>query len=294
MVKIKINDRELYYDGWVAQEYGHIRDKVIVKDWDWITFVDGMEGSGKSTLAQQLALLCDPTFNIDRIAFTEKEFIDAVINANQYNAVVFDEAYGAISSKGAISKVCRTIEDLLSQIRQKNLFVFIVAPTFFDITRNIAMWRSKTLFHVRVGQNYERGYYWVFKYSRKNQLYTSGMERKNRYNYLCVPHSAKGRFTKALAVDEAKYREKKLAALGEFRLRSKEDKVLPAIEQRNALICYIGQNNILKPKEIAQLVTDNCEMSLSYTRVTEILRASAVESIIELKIPAVVRQCGKE
>lgn len=250
-MKVKINDKELYYDGWLYNEYTVIRDKVIRRDFDWITFIDGVEGGGKSTLAQQLALLCDSTFNISRICFTHQEFVQAVTTAQPYQAVIFDEAYGAISSKDALSKVCKTITSLLAQIRQKNLFLFIVAPTFFDISRNIALWRSKCLIHVYLGQGYERGYWRAFTYKKKNQLYVLG---RKLYNYGAVQQSARGRFTKQLVVDDKAYRRKKLEALEYFQEDMQTHSTIK--DQRNALIRYLRRQEDMVAPKINEIFTD--------------------------------------
>lgn len=252
MVKIKINNDEIYYDGWLAQQFSYIRDNVIKKDWDWLTFVDGIEWGGKSTLAQQVAYLCDPTFNIDRICFSDKEFIKAVMAADRYQAIVFDEAYGAISSKESITKVCKTIENLLSQIRQKNLFVFIVAPTYFDISRNITLWRSKVLLHVTLGKGYQRGFFEAYTYTRKNKLYILG---KKLYNYKAVKWSAQGRFTKKLVVNEEAYRKKKLDALTEFQ-EMREQPIHDAIKLRNAAFKYIHKMKRCTVKHLYKLVVE--------------------------------------
>lgn len=264
MVKIQINDKNIYYDGWLYNEFLIIKNKIIKQDWDWITFIDGMEGSGKSTLAQQLALLCDNSFNIDRICFTPEDFVNKVIAAEKYQALIFDEAYGAIASARAINKVCKIITSLLAQIRQKNLFIFIVAPTFFDIARNIALWRSKALIHVYLGQGYERGFWRAFTYNKKNRLYVLG---KKLYNYNAMKISAKGRFTKQLVVDDAEYREKKLKALTYFEEDTKP--ASNAMQQRNGLIKYLHNTYNLKAKDIAEIfieynIPDITERHISY------------------------------
>lgn len=263
MVKIQIGDKEVYYDGFVASEFQNIRDNIIPKDWDWISFIDGMEGAGKSTLAQQLALLCDPTFNIDRICFTPQEFKNAVCKAEKYQAIIFDEAYEGVASKDTLGEVVKSVCALLTQIRQKNLFVFILAPSFFDVTKYIALWRTKILFHVYVGEKYERGLYLVYTYSAKNELYIKG---KKEYNYNVVHSSAKARFTKQYIVDDKLYKEKKLKALEYYTTKNNKEIVidpedefegkyatprkLKIKKQRDDLLRFVVDNDLLSMKEI--------------------------------------------
>lgn len=243
---------EVYYDRWLHDQYAVIRDKIIMQDWDWVTFVDGVEGGGKSTLAQQLAVLCDPNFNLSKICFTHQEFIKSVMEAKKYEAIIFDEAYGSLASKQAISQVCKTLESLLAQVRQKNLFLFVVAPTYFDISRNIALWRSRCLIHVYVGQNYQRGYWRAFTFKKKNLLYLKG---RDLYNYSAVAHSALGRFTKKKVVDSEQYQQKKLDALSHF--QEQNDSISKVHQQRNALITHLLDNNLLSNKQISKLLAEH-------------------------------------
>jgi hypothetical protein len=271
MVKIKIGEKEVYYDGFVAEQFQHIRDNIIPKDWDWITFIDGMEGAGKSTLAQQLALLCDSTFNIDRIAFTPDEFKKAIGLAQKNQAVIFDEAYEGVASKDTLGEVVKSLCALLTQIRQKNLFVFILAPCFFDVTKYIALWRTKLLFHVYVADNYERGYFRLYTYASKNQLYIGG---KKEYNYNVVHANAKGRFTKQYIVDDNEYKAKKLKALDYYISKGSgieviddEDKYptparLRTKDQRNKLIQLVLDNELMSMPELEKTIGLKCIRNL--------------------------------
>ncbi len=133
------------------------RDLVLKKDWDRVYLVDGPEGSGKSKLARQLAFHLDPTFNIDRIVFTGQQFSDAVDKAKKGDAIIFDEAFNGLGSSGATSKLNKLIVRKLMECRQKNLFIFIVLPTVFELQKYAAIFRSKALFHVYVDKAGRRG-----------------------------------------------------------------------------------------------------------------------------------------
>jgi len=183
---------------------------VVKKDWDMVFVVDGAEGSGKSVLAQQAAYYCDRTINIDRICFTPKEFKNAIKSAEKYQAVVYDEAYTGLSSRAAMSLINRTLVTMLAEIRQKNLFVFVVMPTFFDLDKYVALWRSRALLHVYTKENFERGYFSFFNVDRKKALYLFG---KKFYSYSATKANFIGRFPKPYVVDEEIYRKKKMESL---------------------------------------------------------------------------------
>lgn len=172
--------------------------------------VDGAEGSGKSVMAQQAACCCDPSFNIDRIVFTPYSFRKVVIAAKQYQAIVYDEAYTGLSSRATMSLINRTLVSMLAEIRQKNLFVFVVMPTFFDLDKYVALWRSRALIHIYTGNNFQRGFFAFFNIDRKKILYVGG---KKFYSYGVTKANFIGRFTNHYVVDEKEYRKKKKESL---------------------------------------------------------------------------------
>jgi hypothetical protein len=183
---------------------------VIRKDWDMVFIVDGSEGCGKSVFTMQCARYCDPTFCLERVVFTPKEFRQAIINAQPYQAVVYDEAYTGLSSRATMSLINRTLISMLAEIRQKNLFVFVVMPCFFDLDKYVALWRSRGLFHAYVGKNFERGFVAFYNSDKKKFLYING---KKFYSYGKPIANFIGRFTNKYVVDDKKYKEKKKDSL---------------------------------------------------------------------------------
>lgn len=201
-----------YMDGYLRGNLTEIK-KVIKKDWDMVFIVDGREGSGKSVIAQQCAKFVDESFNINRIAFNPEEFMKCINDANKYEAVIYDEAMGGLSSRSAISDVNKALVSMLSEIRQKNLYVFIVLPCFFELDKYAAIWRSCGLIHVYTGENFERGRFTFYNYERKKDLYVLG---KKFYKYSRPPPNFRGSFTSGYAVDEVEYRKKKAEALNSY------------------------------------------------------------------------------
>ena len=214
MTIIKVNNHEFYMDDWLKQNLD-IAKSVIKQDWDMTFLCDGKEGAGKSTLILQAAYYCDPSFNIDRIAFTPKEFKKNVLAADKYSSVVYDEAYSGLQARAAMSLINRTLVSMMAEIRQKNLFLFIVAPSFFDMDKYIAIFRSRALFSVYTGENFERGFFKFYNEERKKELYILG---KKFYVY---PKSGmgspnfQGKFTMFKPVSDTEYKKRKLNALNE-------------------------------------------------------------------------------
>lgn len=202
-------DKQYPMDGYLKDNLDTAR-KVIKKDWDMVFAIDGPEGSGKSTLAIQCAYYCDPTLDLNRIVFTPDEFKAAILSAKPYASVVYDEAYTGLSSRAAMSKINRVLVAMLAEIRQKNLFVWIVMPTFFDLDRYAALWRTRGLIHVYTGDDFRRGLFAFYNADKKKDLYING---KKFYSYYTPKPNFTGTFGPFLPIDKTGYDEKKRLAL---------------------------------------------------------------------------------
>lgn len=201
-----------YIDPLLAKNLDKMRD-VVQTDMDWLFLVDGAEGSGKSTIAQQIAKYVDPTFDVSRICFSSGQFTNCVINAAKYQAVIYDEAYKGLNSRATMSKVNRNIVSMFTEVRQKNLFLFVVLPSFFDLDKYVAIWRSRSLIHTEFTDKMKRGRFKFYNSETKKYLYIKG---KQFYEYRVVKPNIRGTFTDGYVVDEVEYRKRKLEALKEY------------------------------------------------------------------------------
>ena len=224
----------------VLERIPKIRKEVLKHDKDKIFLVDGREGCGKSTFAQQLARELDPDFNIDKITFTADEFIREIKSPKRKkgDCIILDEAFTAINSRQALSQVNRAMVGVATEMRQLNLFVIICLPSFFDLDKYFAIWRSDILFHLYFDKKTgERGRYIIFPFKKKLQLYLNG---KKTYSY-AKPHSPYPpcRFNKEYVVDEIEYRKRKALA---FKKRVVSNLALRWKGQRNAVIKEMYHN----------------------------------------------------
>lgn len=216
-----------YMDGNLRHNLDRAK-RVIKEDWDMLFLVDGMEGSGKSVMAQQIGGYCDPTLNIERVTFTPEEFRNAIMEATAFQCVIYDEAYTGLSSRATMSRINRTLVSMLAEIRQKNLFVIVVMPTFFDLDKYVALWRSRALIHVYTGDNFQRGFFAFYNIDTKKDLYVNG---KKFYNYRASKSNFYGRFTNWYAVDKEEYRQKKRHSLTRRIKQQMEAEFKAAVEE---------------------------------------------------------------
>lgn len=210
----KAKDVILYFDGYIKSNLD-IGLEQLKNDFDQVWFVDGAEGAGKSDLMSQLAYYVNKPETrhtlINRICTSADEFDKAILKAEPFEAVVLDEAYGAMSSTGSMGKINKVLQTRFTEIRSKNLFIFIGAPSFMDIMRYFAIWRSKCLLHVYLGKNRSRGFCAFYGDKKKRKLYILG--KKAFYNYSVVSPDFTFRFIKQMhkVIDKEKYDEKKRA-----------------------------------------------------------------------------------
>lgn len=211
---VTIKDKTFFLEPRLIKYWDRWKHLVMNKDMDYIACVDGAEGSGKSVFTMTQAFYIYPDLTAENLAFNPKQFQESILNATKGSPVIYDEALTGMDARGAMSNINRGLKNMLAEIRQKNLFVFIVLPTIYDLDRNEAYWRTKALFHIYYGKNFERGKFSFYNNNLKNLLLTYG---KKDYRYNAgngVPEPLFRRtFRDFYPIDEADYRKRKLEAL---------------------------------------------------------------------------------
>jgi hypothetical protein len=260
-------DREVYLDSILKDNLDTAR-KDLRDDWDQVWFVDGAEGAGKSVLGITCAYYVSPPERrnslLSRIVVDIEDAPKIIKSARPYDSIVIDEGYKGMSATGAMSKLNKILQTMFTEIRAKNLFIFIVAPSFMDINRYFAIWRSRCLLHVYSDKG-ERGFCSFFNSEGKKRLYILG--KKQFYNYNCVKPNFKFRFTKSAGeqcVDMKAYKEKK--RVRNLTYDEDPEAVPPAVMKS----CWIKvRDNLNKTsKPLTQLqyseITEMCKRSIEY------------------------------
>jgi len=231
------------------------------KDKDAVICIDGAEGSGKSTLAFQIGKYVDPTLNLSRIVFDADGFRKAIFKAKKGQCVIFDEAFTGFSSRSSLSAINRALVSLMMQMRQKNLFVIIVLPTFFLLDKYVALFRTKVLIHVYENKGI-RGYFRVYNKKKKKLLYLMG---KQTYSYgsksgKYVHTKFKGRFYGVFAIGDEKceeeYRKKKAKALEATEKNPMTAGQVKYREQRNLVIYLFKKITKMTYSQLSNLFSD--------------------------------------
>ncbi|MDI6738560.1 MAG: hypothetical protein QME12_08695 [Nanoarchaeota archaeon] len=227
--------REPHCDEMIKKELLSIRERVTEKDRDFVAVYDGEEGVGKSVLAFQHAVIADPDFSIENVVFTSDRFIEKIRDpkTKKGTCIVLDEAFNAANARASLTEVNRAMIALATEMRQKNLIVFLVLPTFFDLDKYFALWRTRVLIHVYFTPQEERRYI-VFDRQAKKLLYLAG---KKKYDYSYPKASFPPcNFYNQYTIPETDYRKKKAEA---FKSRTVSNQARNWLLQRNALTKYL-------------------------------------------------------
>lgn len=193
-------------------------------DQDRVFLITGREGSGKSWLAMQLAAYLDPTLSINDVCFTANEFGKRIREVKKYKAILFDESFKGLSSKGALSKENKKLINILIECRQRNLYLFIVLPSIFILDRYITLFRSHALFNTSIyKKDYKKRYYKVYNFQNKHLLYILGQKymsysrpkiwKKHRFYGKLPPTISKEEYQKKKSES---FKEKEVEEVPEF------------------------------------------------------------------------------
>lgn len=255
-----------WVDPIILRELLKIKERVLNKDRDFVACYDGEEGVGKSVLAQQHAKILDPDFNIDNIVFTADQFIKKIKDPNTKKGacIILDEAFSSANSRASLTEVNRSMVGLATEMRQKNLFILLVLPSFFDLDRYFALWRCRALFHVYFTPEEDRRYV-AFDKDSKKLLYLTGKKTYN-YSYPKAPFPPSN-FYNHYTVNEEEYRAKKAEA---FKHRTVSFKAKKWLEQRNTLIRQLYANHAYTYQNISDILLRGAGIGLDTSEISRI------------------------
>jgi hypothetical protein len=259
-----------FIEPWVKKKFD---EKIIPdlheRDKDCVIAIDGTEGSGKSTLGLQFCKYIDPSFNLSQVVFTPDSFREAVYKAKKGQAIMFDEAFTGFSSRAGLSGVNKTLISLMMQVRQKNLFIVIVLPTFFLLDKYISLFRARVLVHVYQNKS-RRGFFRVYSSKKKRLLILDKASRT--YSY-AIRSKKKGRFYGVFALgdkkEEKKYRDIKMKALQDTEKNPMSANQVKHKEQRD-LMLWILRKELKMPYRKMQNLLDEYDFDVSYRQIATI------------------------
>lgn len=235
------------------------RERVLKRDWQYIACISGDSGSGKSTLAKSVAKYCCPWFDISYVVFSGDDFVKKTLEVKPFSAIVLDESFAAMNTKISQSKDFLKILSHLQIVRQKNLFIILCIPNFFDLHKSFALFMANHLFVVYASDLGVRGSFLAFSKGQKRKLYVKGL----RFcDYSCVKANFYGAFRRSRGIyDEELYLKLKKKHLLD------QQKVLFQTSRnydRDGVIQFLRYEKGFKPVELSKI------FNLDHTRISQI------------------------
>lgn len=270
----KIKGKEVWFKihTWLKSNLDIMMSKTS-KDFNFNILIsgDGKTRTGKTTFGLQIASYVDKDFpdnwrNQVVYDWEDLEKISDTLKPGQ--ALVYDEARKVLNSTRSMTKYCQNLLDFISEIGDKNLFLIIILPDFFDLPKPLALVQSHILINV-YWRKFTRGFFGFFNDRKKTNLYIKGKQWRN---YHAEKPSFDGTFTKFFPIDMEEYKKHKHSNLK--RIRSKKKKRTKSARTQEylkivkILIDHIKKEEGKTQKEIADITGKSQQTISLYLRDT--------------------------
>ena len=269
MVKVPIKGSEFYFDGFLLKDLSIIHHQVLKNNNLFVCIVDGKPGTGKSTMTAQCAAYLDPHFDLSNECFNTGQFEKALSEATPGTAIILDESFDSMNRRRSQSVENMRILSLLQTLRCKQLFIFLVVPSVYDLDKTVLLGLATMFIHCyRPGGAFgQRGFFGLYDdISLKNLwLYC---RQGLRYSLKVARPQYKGRFTKKFPMDYDAYDSKKRQSVLSMQEKKKSESVQAQRQQRDKAILELRSRG-MKVNEVATLLGVHRNTILSAKKVLE-------------------------
>lgn len=209
-----------YYMHEIFKDNLDILVRAIAKDMMFTILIsgDGWVRVGKSVLAMQTGYYLTEEvnklhgtknkFTMNNIVFNSSNLIDRAFKLPKYSVIVLDE--GDDLTEAHWTSLSKNLARFFRKCGQLNLFIILLIPDFFELSRPYAVTRTVCLINVYFHGEFERGNFQFFGFNSKRLLYKKG---KRYGDYKAQPQDFFGSFTNCYPLDEQVYRKKKFEDL---------------------------------------------------------------------------------
>ena len=242
----------LYLDGMLKKKLDNV-NLLRKKNWDVVFMIVGMEGSGKSTLSFVCGqYLSNMGLTLNHIAAGSKDALVKLQTLPDGSVVIIDEAELLFSSRDTMTKEQRQLTKILMVIRQKRMCLILVCPSLFEISKYIAVDRSRFVLRTYTDVTLNRGYFAYWGQKKKMKLYTEG--KKSNGSYAKPKADFYGRFTDYKLPFDAEYQKTKMESLLQAFEGPKKDEIKLKDKMRDVFILeFIKHNPDFTLKDYAKM-----------------------------------------
>ena len=122
---------------------------LVEDDYDAIVLITGATGSGKSSLALRLTQALDPGFDMaSRLCYSPIEVARAYGSIGPGEVVCYDESIRGLQSTDTFAKEQKELVKLFSVIRAKRAILFILAPSPWQVAKQVRDTLTRMWLHV--------------------------------------------------------------------------------------------------------------------------------------------------
>lgn len=274
MVMIKDNDGIERYS-LTQKEYDFVmrgKEKITKEDQEfWVCF-GGDTGTGKSLKSMQYMFPIFRGLSIKHVCFDKEETITAIIEAKKGTGLILDESISILFSRASMTTQGRLIAELIAQIRQKNLAIFLNIPEVLSLdwiaqrklNAYIHVWESRYKIGSKLTTFKGNGAIYPELPSEPYRTKIIDYMKKKRSNPLHTPHRPEPWITIKgnpigedhkkpwYPVDEAQYREKKESILDKYKPGHKE--VSKELAQRDKAIYLLKEHTGKTYRELQEML----------------------------------------
>lgn len=111
--------------------------KILNKDDDHLTIIEGLEGVGKSTFAAKIAAVISPSFNLFNITNTYKHVVNNWKKNRPNDSMVYDEASSLFFNRNSYVRDNKDLIEAFMQIRGKRINHILCVTNYYYIDEYI-------------------------------------------------------------------------------------------------------------------------------------------------------------
>jgi hypothetical protein len=255
--------------------------KLRRKGYDALIMVDGKRRTGKSTLAKTIAYLLNPNITINNYVAGLEEAPDKIDKVADEDVLIFDEGSLVASSRDIMAKKNKQLLKIIDVCGQKKLTLIFCMPSFFEISKPIAITHSIFLIHVYTDDQLNRGRFAYFGTKKKNLLYIIG--KKNHGSYSRPKSDFTGMFYDFHLPFEDEYLKLKKESLREALGLKEKEKAPTESEILTKLLIKFKQN---APEIPNRVIANVCGLSLKelYRRTKGVHKPKGNDNIV-IEVP---------